>query len=160
MDKLRAAETLKKPLEPEGPPWARIEAAIMSASRVIRRAYDQRLSELGLNQTAAMLLAYLNEYGPISQTRLAEVVGINRASAGQLIEGLDQRGYVERLADPTDKRVWLVRITTQGTEAAETVQNIDMALRDQLRAGVSRADRVQLARTLERLQRNAKESLR
>ena len=61
---------------------------------------------------------------------------------------------VVRLPDPDDRRVWMVAITPSGRERVDRLNEIDTVLRAQLRSGISRAERQQLAAVLVRLQRN------
>jgi DNA-binding MarR family transcriptional regulator len=49
-------------------------------------------------------------------TELAERVGVTKQSMGEIIDVLEQRGYVERVPDPTDGRAILFRRTPRGWE--------------------------------------------
>lgn len=53
-------------------------------------------------------------------TRLAELAGITKQSAGEIVDDLAKRGYVERTADPADKRAKLICLTPKGREAQAT----------------------------------------
>ena len=140
--------------ELDAPPWLRVEATLMATANAIRTAYDERLACVGLTLSLASLLAYVAEYGPVNQTRAAEHLGQGRAVTGTQIDRLQADGLVERLPDPNDRRVWLVAITPAGTELTDSIAAVDRALRSELRAGISRADRQTLAATLIRLQEN------
>jgi DNA-binding MarR family transcriptional regulator len=50
-------------------------------------------------------------------TRLAELAGITKQSAGEVVDDLAKRGYIERVPDPADKRAKLICLTKRGTEA-------------------------------------------
>jgi DNA-binding MarR family transcriptional regulator len=50
-------------------------------------------------------------------TRLAELAGITKQSAGEIVDDLVTRGYVERVPDPADKRAKLICLTDRGREA-------------------------------------------
>jgi DNA-binding MarR family transcriptional regulator len=50
-------------------------------------------------------------------TRLAELAGITKQSAGEIVDDLAKRGYVERVPDPADKRAKLICLTDRGREA-------------------------------------------
>ena len=57
------------------------------------------------------------QYMPIEggrATDLAEHAQITKQSMGYLIDYLEERGYVERLPDPTDKRAQRIRHTDKG----------------------------------------------
>jgi len=140
--------------ELDAPPWLRVESTLMSAARGIRRAYDLRLAELGMNLSEASLLAYTLESGPLMQADLARHMGVGRAAMGSLIDGLEGRGWVERRPKPGDRRVWLVAITPAGEQAAEQVTKIDERLRSELRDGISRKERRELNHLLNRLREN------
>jgi MarR family transcriptional regulator, transcriptional regulator for hemolysin len=140
--------------ELDAPPWLRVESTLMATANAIRGAYDERLACLGLTLSLASLLAYVADYGPVSQTRAAEHLGQGRAATGTQIDRLETLGYVERRPDPADRRVWLVAITPGGVELAASIADVDRVLRAELRAGIPRADRQTLAATLVRLQQN------
>ena len=140
--------------ELDAPPWRRVESTLMATARAIRHAYDLRFEPLGLNLTQASLLAFLHESGPQSQTSLARRLGVGRAAIGSLIDGLEERGFVERQPEPSDRRVWLVACTPAGKDLAEPIRECDTVLRQQLRSGISREERQQLAELLLRLQAN------
>ncbi len=140
--------------ELDAPPWLRVESTIMATARAIRQAYDLRFAGLDLNLSEASLLAFVEEFGPLTQTRLAERLGLGRAATGSLVDGLEERGLVERQPDPDDRRVWLVTITPAGKDLVREVNAIDEVLRAELRQGISREDRHQLAQTLVRLGHN------
>jgi MarR family transcriptional regulator for hemolysin len=140
--------------ELDAPPWQRVEATLMATSRSIRRAYDARLSHLNLNLSEASLLAYLNENGEMSQRQLADAMSTGRAAAGVIVGSLESRRLVERQPDPQDGRAMLVATTPVGRALAEKVAEVDVALRAELRAGLTRGERAKLAELLSRLQTN------
>jgi MarR family transcriptional regulator for hemolysin len=126
----------------------------MATSKSIRRAYDIRLEEIGLNLSEACLLAYVAEHGPLTQTQVAERIGMGRAPAGAIVDNLSQRGLLVRLPHETDRRVWLLEATNPGVELAARVADADRKLRLELREGLTKTERQQLADTLIRLQSN------
>lgn len=140
--------------ELDAPPWLRVESTIMAAARQIRCLYDERFACLDLNLSQASLLAYVNEFGANTQTALAERMGLGRAATGTVIDQLEARNLLERMPDPEDRRVWLIATTEAGAALVERIGQIDEVVRTQLRTGISRADRQQLASVLVRIQDN------
>ncbi len=126
----------------------------MAAARQIRCLYDERFACLDLNLSQASLLAYVNEFGANTQTALAERMGLGRAATGTVIDQLEARNLLERMPDPEDRRVWLIATTEAGAALVERIGQIDEVVRTQLRTGISRADRQQLASVLVRIQDN------
>ncbi len=140
--------------ELDAPPWLRVESTLMATANAIRDAYDASLAPVGLTLSLASLLAYIAEFGPVNQTRAAEHLGQGRAATGAQVDRLQELGLIERRPDPDDRRVWMVSVTPDGAAKAVTVGEVDTVLRAQLRLGISRAERQQLAALLVRLQHN------
>jgi DNA-binding MarR family transcriptional regulator len=53
-------------------------------------------------------------------SELAALAGMTKPSIGYLIDYLEQRGYVERIPQPSDGRAQLVRLTARGWEMSQT----------------------------------------
>jgi MarR family transcriptional regulator, transcriptional regulator for hemolysin len=136
------------------PAWRRVESALMATARRIREVYDHHLEGLGVNLTQAGILVYLSDFGPVSQTNIASHLGRGRAATGVTIDGLDARGLIERQPDPEDRRVWLIHLTAKGQAMIKPITEVDELLREELRSGMSRADRLVLVDLLQRLQSN------
>jgi DNA-binding MarR family transcriptional regulator len=136
------------------PPRQTMESLLMVTSRALRRAYDNRLAGVRLKLSEAYLLGHVHTHGPMTQTQLAEGLGIGRAATGALIDALQRKGLVERSADAGDRRVWLVASTERAAPVVEEVLAIDRDLRQQLWTGVGPAERRALSDTLLRLQGN------
>ena len=140
--------------ELDAPPWRRLDSTIISVAADIRSLYDEKFAPLDLSLSLASLLAYLGDFGPVSQTRAADHLKQGRAVTGSQIDRLEKRGLLERLPDPSDRRVWLVQLTDDGRELVKKVIEIDEHVRGELRTDVSREERQLLASLLLRLQSN------
>jgi len=128
-----------------------VETVLIGTARSLRHVFDQRFDQIGLNLSQATLLTYVDQYGSSSQSELAAMVGLGRAATGTMVDQLEAQGLVVREPDPSDRRVWLIAITPEGVATVRRVEAIDAELRDQLRAGITRAERQQLADLLSRL---------
>ncbi len=145
--------------ELDSPPWLRVESTIVSAATDIRRLYDDRFASIDLTLSLASLLCYVGDYGPVSQTRAADHLRQGRAVTGTQIDRLEERGLIERLPDPNDRRVWLVQLTNAGKALAAEAVEIDVVVRKELRSGIPREARQALANVLVRLQHNISNAL-
>jgi DNA-binding MarR family transcriptional regulator len=72
-----------------------------------------------IRPTHGCVFRFVREDG-LRLTRLAELAGITKQSAGEIVDDLANRGYVERVPDPADKRAKLICLTTKGREAQAT----------------------------------------
>jgi DNA-binding MarR family transcriptional regulator len=61
-------------------------------------------------------------------TELAERARMTKQSVGEVTSDLEQRGYVERVPDPTDGRAKIIRLTERGRDA----QALGVGLIDEL----------------------------
>lgn len=59
------------------------------------------------------VLAYLSE-GPITLSAIAKQRRVSLQSAGDLVQGLVERGWITRTPDPKDRRQWLLHLTDSG----------------------------------------------
>ena len=50
-------------------------------------------------------------------TQLAELAHMTKQSAGEIVDDLVERGYVQRVPDPEDRRAKLICLTDRGREA-------------------------------------------
>lgn len=69
-------------------------------------------------------------------TDLAETAAMTKQALGQLVDYLQERGYVESVRNEQDRRVRLVRRTARGTEARdlalEAIARVEATWRDEL----------------------------
>ena len=128
---------------------------MLRAARAVRHAYNVRLRQIGLSLTEAVMLSFLAEHGSLTQRELADRLQITAAPCGVAIDGLVKRGLVERRSDPSDRRVWRIVLTEAAVPLVQEFERIDADLRADLRTGLTRAERQQLARVLAVLERNA-----
>lgn len=140
-------------------PWRRVETTLMATAATMRDAYDNSFAPHDLNLTQASMLVYIIEFGPATQSKIADHLGHGRATTGATVDILERRGFVERLADPNDRRVKLVQVTSEGLELSEKLREIDMHLSTVLRNGITRSERRALASVLNRLQANLLETM-
>ena len=78
----------------------------------------------GITDVQFNLLMILWDYRdrPLRQHELAEILVVNRASAGGVIARVERAGWIERQVDPGDTRARLVRLTRAGIAKLEEVK--------------------------------------
>ena len=67
--------------------------------------------------------------GPRTNRELAELAGISAPTATRIVDGLLERGWVSRVADPTDRRAVVISLTEDGRAALATKQREYLARR-------------------------------
>jgi DNA-binding MarR family transcriptional regulator len=61
-----------------------------------------------------MLLRYQTKDGVMNQTRLGDMLLVNRSNVTGLVDRLEKCGWVRRVDDPADRRVKLIQLTPAG----------------------------------------------
>jgi DNA-binding MarR family transcriptional regulator len=74
-------------------------------------------------------------------------LGGSKQAAGQLVDTLVIRGYLERSTDPDDRRRLIVRLTARGEAAAKLIRSATESLEAELELAAGR-DRVKAARAV------------
>ena len=70
--------------------------------------------------------------GPRTNRELAELAGISAPTATRIVDGLLERGWVSRVADPTDRRAVVISLTDTGRAALAKKQREYLASRRQI----------------------------
>ncbi len=76
------------------------------------------VKSLGINQTDGRCFDILDHHGPMSAGDLAAAAGLTSGAVTQVIDRLEERGFVERSDDPEDRRRVLAGITDEGRRVA------------------------------------------
>ena len=79
---------------------------------------------------------------------VAEDLVLSMAAASRIVDGLHQRGYVERREDEQDRRMKRVRITAAGRAAMARINATRLAAGEQFAASLSESERKRLAAAL------------
>ncbi|MBW3667330.1 MAG: MarR family transcriptional regulator [Actinobacteria bacterium] len=85
--------------------------------RLARRLRQRTLGELTPSQLS--VLASLSRQGPMTLSALAETEGVAAASISGIVGRLVDKGLVERVPNPEDKRSTLVDMSSRGRQVLE-----------------------------------------
>lgn len=110
---------------------------LTEAARLFRKLLDRRLQPLGLTRAQWSVLAILANRDGQSQSHLAEVLEIEKTTAGRLIDHLEKSGWVERRPIPGDRRLWGVYLTERGRPLIAEVERVVLDTRAQMLSGLS-----------------------
>jgi DNA-binding MarR family transcriptional regulator len=108
-------------------------------------------SKLGLHPTDYKMLSILHRMGPLSAGEVARHSGLATASVTNLIDRLEEKGFVERVADRGDRRRVLVRVIVDREDVLAGRASMQAALDRMLK----RYSNAELAVIVDFLGRNA-----
>ncbi|MBU8974967.1 MULTISPECIES: MarR family transcriptional regulator [unclassified Lysobacter] len=120
--------------------WARMEHELAAAGH-----------ELTFSQYIA--LKKLSD-GPHGVTDLARAAELNPGAMTRLLDKLEARGLVARVADPADRRALNINLTPAGQAMWQDVNQCGQRVRERAMQGMDDAERAQLTRMLEQVRDN------
>ena len=128
---------------------------IRRLSRQVTQFYDQALRREGLRSTQVHLLRVVGAEGPLTVSRLAELIGAERTSMTRALQAVESEGWVAVGPGP-DGRSKSVRLTADGQALLDRVEPLrahqELALRRALDGVVSESFIDDLVRAADRLQ--------
>jgi DNA-binding MarR family transcriptional regulator len=87
------------------------------------------------------VLTIIDNNPEIDQSRLAEVVAIDKTNTGRLVDQLEAKGFVERCPDDSDRRVWRIRCTPLGHKTRKRLRPRALATQETLLSCLKPAQR-------------------
>ena len=124
-------------------PRARIASGIHDMIAAFRCAGTARLIKAGVSMTHMHVMWLLQHHGDLPMSRMAELLDVSFSNATGIVDRMEERGLVERVRVPDDRRVVLVRIAQKGMQALEETEAVKQ---DRLQAILSHLDQGQLTR--------------
>ncbi|WP_422035821.1 MarR family winged helix-turn-helix transcriptional regulator [Reyranella sp.] len=124
---------------------------LSDVARLIRTVFDRRVRDIGLTRAQWLVLTRLYRRPGASQTELADMLEIDRASAGRMIDRMQKNGWVERHADSEDRRINRLFLTADARRAHKDMWAIAETTVDDALAPLSAAERAQFTRLAARV---------
>ncbi|MCJ7712466.1 MAG: MarR family transcriptional regulator [Chloroflexi bacterium] len=100
----------------------RVVADLGRALGSLRCAGSQRLVRLGISMTHFHVLTLLRHHDAMPMGHLADILDASVSSATGIIDRMEERGLVERVRVPDDRRVVLVRPTQAGLDLVDEAE--------------------------------------
>lgn len=120
--------------------WARMEYELATAGH-----------ELTFSQYVTLKML---SNGPAGVTDLARFAELNPGAMTRLLDKLEAKGYIARVADPTDRRALNIHLTDAGLSMWQDVNQCGQRVLERAMTGMSQAERNQLTRLLEQVRDN------
>jgi MarR family transcriptional regulator, lower aerobic nicotinate degradation pathway regulator len=124
---------------------------VARTARRAQRLAEEALAQEGLRRQHFVVLTSLAEQGVASQAALGRRLWIDRSDLHAILNDLEQQRFVARVRDEQDRRRNVVELTGAGRTALGRLDKRVDAAQEALLAPLSRADRREFVRLLERL---------
>jgi len=127
---------------------------MQDVTRQMRTQFDRRATRFGLTRAQWRALKTIRRTEGLSQTELADALDMEPIPVGRVIDRLEKADYVERRADPADRRRWCLYLTARAHAVVAEMEVIASELRNEALRGIRRDDFETLLRVLAQLKDN------
>jgi DNA-binding MarR family transcriptional regulator len=136
-------------------------ATLYTAYAIMHKECDRALSDRQLTVPQASVIGLVGRAGrPLPVTTLARLLTQESQSATSLVDRMCAGGLVERVKDPHDRRVVLVRLTGKGQQMYDILRSTAPAFNDEMFSVLSDEERVTLKDLLQKFTRRNIQRLR
>jgi DNA-binding MarR family transcriptional regulator len=116
---------------------------------------ERELVQVGHDLTFSQFVTIKKLAGGIaSVTDLARAAELNPGAMTRLLDRLEAKGLVERVADPEDRRALHIHLTDAGVAIWRDIDQCGQRVHDRAFGDMAQADRDRLLRLLERVRDN------
>lgn len=115
------------------------------------RRFSERMAEIDLQPPLFRILNLIDASEGRSQQVIGGAIEVPPSRMVALVDELEQRGLVERRADPADRRVRALYLTAKGRETLARGREIAKAHERELTKGMPAGDREMLTKLLQQV---------
>ena len=117
-------------------------------SRQLRRAFDQRVRELGVTGPQARLLLTLDRNPGQNQGFYADRLDVEPITLCRMVDRLEEAGLIERRRDPGDRRAWHLHLTGKANAQVNRLATHINDMVEEALTGMDDASRKEFTRML------------
>ncbi len=117
-------------------------------SRLLRRAFDDRVRAVGVTGPQARLLMFLSRNEGENQGFYAEQLDVEAMTLCRMVDRMADAGLIERRPDPADRRAWRLHLTNKSKAMIVGLRECVDRLIEEMLAGITVTERETFARIL------------
>lgn len=121
---------------------------------VVRGLWRREINELTsgtITPPQIFILIYLNKMNELRMTDIARYLSVTTAAATGLVDRLVKGGYVQRVYDPSDRRIIKVKLTPKGIDVVKKILMNKVLRIKEIFGKLSAGDREDYLRVLTRI---------
>jgi MarR family transcriptional regulator, transcriptional regulator for hemolysin len=130
-----------------------IGVVLSDVARLLRTEFDRRVRQLGITRAQWLVLTRLHRRPGASHSELAEMMEVEKATAGRMIDRLVANGWVERRTQPDDRRVKRVYLTKEAERVHQRIWRVAEDTVDAALTDLAEPERKQLMTLLQRVKK-------
>lgn len=124
---------------------------ITDVARLLRTVFDRRVRSLGLTRAQWVTIARIHTRPGLSQSEVAVLLEIEKATAGRLIDRMEAKGWIERRADPLDRRINRLHLTAEAERMHALIWPVAEATVEDALGDLSRSERRAFSSLMQRV---------
>jgi DNA-binding MarR family transcriptional regulator len=102
----------------------RLDGLLFQLVQLVGLRTEWPFDDVTLSLPECMTLLALAEHGELAQQAVADVLRVDKSRASRLGSGLEDRGWIERVRDPANRRVYRIRLTAEGERVTGRVATV------------------------------------
>jgi len=127
---------------------------VTDVTRLMRKQFDRRAVRFGLTRAQWRALKRVHHSEGITQNELAEFLEMEPIAVGRVIDRLQKAGFIERRADPNDRRCWRLHLLPRARAVVGDMEQIASELFRQMQDGIGVAEMMSMISVLARMKDN------
>ncbi len=127
---------------------------VHDVARMMRWDFDRRAVDVGLTRSQWQVLAYLLRADGLQQKELAEQMDITAITLTGLLDRMERDGWVERRADPGDRRAKRIYLTEKVAPVIKELRTLGREVRKAALQGLNEMEQQQLISLLMKVRSN------
>ena len=113
---------------------------VIDVGRLMRTDFDRRAAPLGMTRAQWRAVKRLHRQEGLRQRELAELLEMEPIALGRVLDRLEKSGFVQRRADPADRRAWRLYLTPRAHAIAGAMDELAGEAIGDLLSGIKAAD--------------------
>ncbi|NIH80407.1 MarR family winged helix-turn-helix transcriptional regulator [Amycolatopsis viridis] len=122
--------------------------ALARATRAHRAVLHRRMAQLGLHLGQELLIVDIHHNPGTTQAELVQRLGFEQPTIAKALTRMERTGFIQRTADPGDRRVTRLQLTERGEAVVAAVTAAWAEADAQATAGLTDEEAEQLIRLL------------
>jgi DNA-binding MarR family transcriptional regulator len=117
-------------------------------ARLMRTTFDRRVKALGFTRSQWWVLNHLFRNDGVTQSELADILEVEKATLGRLLDRMEQKGWVRREGHAGDRRAKRIFLTDEVEPAIKAMRAAAAEIRREAVAGLAVAQQDQFVDAL------------
>lgn len=123
-------------------------------AKLLKRRFEDEAKDYGITLPQWRVLAQIGIGKDSRQTSLAASIDVDPMTMSGILDRLEKRGLITRMADPVDSRAKLAVITAEGEDVVLSARAVGLTVLEDASRGLSKQDQEQLKVLLGKVRNN------